>query len=136
MYKLITVYSREKCSQLKVVHKPKLFTTQSCSQLKVVHNSKFFTTQSCSQLKVLHNSKFFTTQNSSQLKVLHKILIPYSPSYGRGKASDTCPPVNSEGARYDCCVNEIDRPEVFVVYKPNHLIPRFYIEFGPQDNEL
>jgi len=57
-------------------------------------------------------------------------------SYGRGKPGDTCPPVNSEGSRFDCCVNDVAHPEVFVVYKPNHLIPRYYVEFGPVDNEM
>ena len=49
--------------------------------------------------------------------------------YGRGKPADTKPPVSERGVRLQSCVNNVDRPEVFVLYDVMAVRPRFWISF-------
>eukprot|EP00116_Pleurobrachia_bachei_P017741 sb/3478003/ len=49
--------------------------------------------------------------------------------YGRGKPTDTQPPVSERGVRFQSCVNNVKNPEVFVLYDVMAVRPRFWISF-------
>ena len=50
-------------------------------------------------------------------------------NYCRGKPGDTKPPVSEDGSPYQCCVNNVADPEVFVLYDVMCVRPKFWVTF-------
>lgn len=49
--------------------------------------------------------------------------------YCRGKPDDTAPPVSEFGEQFHCCVNNVDKPDVYVLYDVMCVKPKFWIIF-------
>jgi len=64
--------------------------------------------------------------SSSRDLVLCEVVVG---EYCRGKVEDTKPPVSQFGSDYQCCVNNVADPEVFVIYDEMCVRPKFWVSF-------
>ena len=77
-------------------------------------------------LHLARNEEYALHFSKSRELVLCEVVIG---EYCRGKPDDTKPPVSQFGKNFQCCVNNVADPDVFVLYDVMCVKPKFWISF-------